>query len=148
MFTTPLQVKLIVKEMLHDMDLTSLVVGTVSSISPLKIRVNQRLEITSESLYFCKNVIPWKLDTSHYHAYIDEHAEGQTASGGGETHSHFVPLTETEKVTAEAPAEDYVLEDALMEGDKVLLLKNMGGQEFVLLDKLRKYEEIVTCIED
>lgn len=144
MFTTPSQVKTIVQELLEKIDLTSLIIGTVSSISPIKIRVNQRLEIPAESLYFCKNVIPWQLDANHHHAYSDTHAESNTGEPAGEPHTHPIQFTETEKNTQSSIGRNYILEEPLKVGDKVLMLKNLGGQEYILLDKLRQYQQIIT----
>ncbi len=57
MFTTVDQVKTIISNFLTKTGRGGFITGTVSSISPLKIRINARLEITEDNLYISDNCI-------------------------------------------------------------------------------------------
>lgn len=127
MFTTVDQVKLIVKNMLHSITLPMLLIGTVSSTEPLRVRINQDIEIDEENIWVTKNVLGWSLNVDHQHQYTD-------ASGAG---------VET-KMTDTKPSRQYTLEEPLKPGDKVLLLRNLGGQKYLLIDKVRSYRDILT----
>lgn len=62
MFTTVDQVKTIIANFLNKTGRGGFITGTVSSVSPLKIRINARLEITEENLYISDNCIGLSLN--------------------------------------------------------------------------------------
>lgn len=127
MFTTVDQVKLIVRNMLHDITLPLLVIGTVSGTAPLRVQLNQHTEINEENIWVSKNVLGWSLNVDHQHEYTDTHSSGVDT-----------------KLTTKNPGRQYFLEEPLKVGDKVLLLRNLGGQQYLLIDKLRRYQDILT----
>lgn len=57
MFTTVTQVKEIVISFLNKTGRGGFITGVVTSVDPLKIRINQRLEISSSSLYITSNCV-------------------------------------------------------------------------------------------
>jgi hypothetical protein len=82
--------------------------GTVTSISPLKITVEQKLVLTGKQLVLTSLVKDFKVD-----------------------------------MTAEATAEQsterrkYTVHLGLKAGEKVILIREQGGQRFVVLDRVR-----------
>lgn len=98
-------------------------IGTVLSPSPLKIQVDQKLILTEEFLVLTKNVVDYTQEVTI--AWQTE----DTSGGGGESafSSHSHGINGRKKIT---------YHNALKAGDKVLLLRNQGGQQFIVLDKV------------
>lgn len=94
--------------------------GTVTSISPLQVNVEQRLTLSGEMLVCTFNV-------SDYSVELD--VNWQTGSGGDPSHSHAVIGKKTATV-----------KNGLKIGEKVILLRMQGGQRFLILDRVRESE--------
>ena len=119
--------------------LADVIFGTVTSTSPLKIVVEQKLELTEEFLILTKNVkdytvnvtMDWSTETRSLNA---NHKHSTSVSGDCSvtveqkdinlTHSHNIKGTKS-----------ITIHNALKNGDKVILIQQMGGQKFVVLDK-------------
>ncbi len=105
--------------------------GTVTSVSPLQIRVDQKKTLSGAQLILTNNVRDFTVQMtvdhhtepiSHGHPVID------TYSGGGEAseveHSHPYKGTKSFRVHL-----------GLRTGEKVILLRCDGGQKFIVLDR-------------
>ena len=109
--------------------------GTVKSENPLIIRVDDRFDVTGDAL-----IVPKELKAGYYathrHSGFSQGAETQSASGGsGETafapHSHG--LKEDYWTNSGAESEYYY---GLRQGEKVILLRNAGGQQYLILGRV------------
>lgn len=152
----------IVKNTNNSFSLTDILFGTVTNISPLKILLEQKLELSEEFLVLTKNVkdyivnvtMDWntettKLDANHSHNTNGDILVNSTAEVSGSTediqvaiknevntdisveqaninlsHNHAVKGTKT-----------ITIHNALKAGDRVMLIQQMGGQKFIVLDK-------------
>ena len=83
------------------------VFGTVISESPLKIQVDQKLILTEEFVVLTSNVMDYKVKACMY------------AIGGSEGEKQYITIY-----------------NGLKTGDEVIMLKNQGGQRYVVLDKI------------
>ncbi len=92
--------------------------GTVTSISPLQVNVEQRLTLSGEMLALTTNVMDYSVELD---------VNWQTGSGGDPSHSHPVVGTKTATV-----------KNGLHVGEKVVLLRMQGGQRFLILDRVRE----------
>ena len=90
------------------------VLGTVTSVSPFKVRVDQKLELTAAQLILTNAVRDYTVSMT---------VEHQTESAEG--HSHAYRGKKTFKVHL-----------ALKKGEQVLLLRADGGQKFIILDRV------------
>lgn len=92
-------------------------VGTVTSENPLKIRVSQNIELEEEFLHLSRNVTDFEIkitmkEQDVYHV------------------THSVPsLTWIDK-------QEITVHNALKEGEKVLMLRKTGGQEYIVIDRV------------
>jgi len=98
---------------------TAFLFGTVISTSPLVIRVDNRFNIGEKQIVLMKQFRAGSYQT-HKHT-VPQHST-ETASD----HSHSVQALQTEQ-------EVY---SGLAVGDKVVLLRNQGGQEFLVLGRV------------
>ena len=103
--------------------------GTVTSASPLKILVEQKMELTSAQLVLTRNVTDFKTyitagNTKNYY-YTGDPDEGGTAPVSP-SHVHAIGKIQV------------TIHNALKQGDKVVLIRKKGGQEYLVLDRVVK----------
>lgn len=104
--------------------------GTVTSASPLKILVEQKMELTAAQLVLTRNVTNFKTyitagNTKDYY-YTGDPESGGTAPIPGTSHVHAIGKIQV------------TVHNALAKGDKVVLIRKKGGQEYLVLDRVVK----------
>lgn len=90
-------------------DPSDFVFGTVINDTPIKIQIDQKLILTEEFLILTSNVMDYKVKANMY------------AIGGSEGDKQYL-----------------MVYNGLKAGDEVIMLKNQGGQRYVVLDKIVK----------
>ena len=152
----------IVKNTNKASDLTSVFYGTVTSTSPLKILVEQKLELTEEFLILTKNVKDyevdvtihdWNTETKVMNANHDHQMSGEISVNSNPTvnpssvsvsinntinnsmsvDTRNIDLSHNHLITGR---KSITIHNALKNGDKVILIQQQGGQNFVVLDKI------------
>ena len=120
--------------------LTDLMFGTVTSIDPLKIMVENRFEVDSNFLLlspFCINIPSHNHTASasehivpkHKH-FLDESSSEETQENSEVTLNHSIKIVEANPSTIEV-----VIWGGLQVGDKVSLLRVAEGQKYYVLDR-------------
>lgn len=112
---------------------TDLLFGVVTSVSPLKIKIDNRFEVDEKFLILSALVketiikIPRREENEHTHV-IPQH----TTSLGGQQdpHTHTIPQMETRSALP-----DILLWRGLEVGDKVRILRVNKGQQFFVLER-------------
>jgi len=101
----------------------ALVFGKVTSTSPLKIQVDQKLELAPWQLILTNAVRDYTVQMT-----VDHNTE-KTSGGSGTSvfasHSH-----------AYKGKKIYRVHNALKTGEKVIMLRVDGGQRFIILDRV------------
>lgn len=106
---------------------TAIVFGKVTSASPLKINVEQKMTLTAAQLVLTRNVTNFK-----------------TSITGGNIQNYFYVGTEP-NVTTQPVSPSHVhamgqiqvtVHNALVVGDEVLLVQMQGGQKYLVLDRV------------
>lgn len=115
--------------------------GKVVSEDPLKISVDQRMELSENQLVLSRNVTDFEMEISllssngwktEAHTHTHNHTISDTYTGGGNcdnhthTHTHDINM-EKKKVT---------IHNALKADDLVILIRQQGGQKFIVLDRI------------
>lgn len=104
---------------MHSANPTAVLFGEVIGIKPLQIAVEQRLTLDEEFLVLTRNV------TDH-DAYVTIEWESDSApDSAGTNHRHKVAGRKKATVHAE-----------LQIGETVLLLRQEGGQKYIVLDRV------------
>lgn len=111
--------------------------GKVISVSPLKINVEQKMVLGKAQLVLARNVTDFKTKISmmaadgwmtenhtHNHTIHDTYTNG----GSSENHTHKHNINK-EKLTI-------TVHNGLVVGDLVILVRQSGGQKFVVLDRV------------
>ena len=99
------------------------VLGTVTSASPLKIKVDQKLELTAAQLILTNAVRDFTVRMTVDHQ--TESASGGSGDASFASHKHTYKGTKAYRVHL-----------ALKAGEKVIMLRTDGGQKYVILDRV------------
>ena len=98
------------------------IVGEVVSVSPLAIKIDPNLTIPEGNIILTKNTCEWTVEMSVYHV-----TENRAGGGGlAEYASHNHDYTGRKK---------FLVHNQLVMGDKVIMLKETGGQRYIALDR-------------
>ena len=103
----------------------NMVFGKVISEKPLKIKVDQKLILTSAQLTLSRNVTDYKLSVTLDHT--TESASGGSGESSFASHSHGIKGTKT-----------LTVQNALKVGEEVILFQVSGGQKYIVIDRIGK----------
>lgn len=107
--------------------------GKVTSASPLKILVEQKMTLGKAQLVLSQNVTEFTVEMTVNHYTENEtahtHAVQDTYTGGGSSSptSHRHAYTGRKKFT---------VHNGLVVGDEVILLRQQGGQKYIVWDRI------------
>lgn len=123
-----------------------LVFGIVESVNPLKIRINQRMVLPDEFLILTNAVKDYSVDitVSWSSEPEKEHTHGNGNNGKPtdgvddpkDGHKHYIKGRK--KIT---------IHNGLTLGEKVLLLRTQGGQNYVVIDRVDEIPTTGECNE-
>ena len=141
---------------------TSVLFGTVTSVEPLEITVEQKLKLTEEFLVLTKNVkdytvnvtMDWNTETTSSNA---NHSHSTEVNSNISVSSDISPNDNNQKITNNVTGEvsvsveqkninlthkhsikgtkSIMVHNALKINDNVILIQQQGGINFVVLDK-------------
>lgn len=141
---------------------TSVLFGTVTSVEPLEITVEQKLKLTEEFLVLTKNVkdytvnvtMDWNTETTSLNA---NHSHSTEVNSNISVSSDIYPNDNNQKITNNVTGEvsvsveqkninlthehsikgtkSIMVHNALKINDNVILIQQQGGINFVVLDK-------------
>jgi len=104
---------------------TSIVFGTVISIEPLKINVEQKLTLTSAQLILTHGVVDYDVDITVDH--LTENRSGGSGEAAFASHNHGYVGKKT-----------ITIHNGLKNGDEVLMIQVQGGQKYIVLERMVK----------
>ena len=99
--------------------------GKVTNTSPLKISIEQKMTLGAAQLVLTRNVTDFSTEVT-----IDWNTEVKSGGSGDfafDEHNHSI--TGRKKI---------LIHNALKLGDEVILMKQKGGQKYLVLDRLVK----------
>lgn len=152
----------IIDEQMNAYGLTDLAIGTVVSISPLKIKLTDRITLNENQILLTEFVLEKSLKLIHKHGVEDvkiskyththkvegatkkeqEHLHGIDLNTKPDTHSHKAEITIKDNLGAKI-----IIQEGLKNGDKVIMMRTEQGQKYVVLSKVRdKKAVIIDCI--
>ncbi|BBH19835.1 phage protein [Paenibacillus baekrokdamisoli] len=85
--------------------------GSVTKADPLEVTVDQRFTLTADFLIVPESLMEYKIDVKHAHSY-------------------------SEGVTGDALKDKLLIRRGLGQGDKLILLRVQGGQQYLILDRV------------
>lgn len=102
--------------------LADVIIGEVIAISPLQIRIENKYVLESDDIVLTKNTSDWSVDMTVDHQTED--AAGGSGYAEYASHHHGYAGRKT-----------YLVHNGLAVGDKVILLRESGGQRFIAIDR-------------
>ncbi|MBP5426836.1 MAG: DUF2577 domain-containing protein [Clostridiales bacterium] len=103
---------------------SDIIFGTVISTEPLQISIEQKITLTKKQLYLSSLVQDFDVYMEVDHT--TENKSGGSGSASFAAHNHDYKGTKVFKVKL-----------GLQEGDKVVMIRNLGGQKYFVLDRVR-----------
>lgn len=85
--------------------------GEITANDPLEVNVDQRFTLDADFLIVPESLTRYEVDLRHAHSYTDG-------------------------TTGEALPDKIVIRTGLLAGDKVVLVRIQGGQQYLILDKV------------
>lgn len=114
-------------------DPMSFKIGVVSSVSPLKISLNQKITISASQLLLTNAVREYTVYATVNHT-TDAGLSGVNITTSDSTEStEPISLEHSHTYTG---CKKYTIHQGLKTGEKVLMLRCDGGQKFIVLDRL------------
>ena len=108
------------------------VFGKVISANPLKIKVDQKLILTSAQLVLTRDVTDYEItmepslnEFPHYHE--TEYTSGGSGDAAFASHLHQYKGRKT-----------FLVYNALKAGEEVILMQVAGGQKYIVIDRIGK----------
>ena len=102
---------------------TAIVYGKVSSISPLKINVEQKMTLTAAQLVLTRNVTDHKIFMTVDHT--TENRSGGSGDASFASHNHDYK-----------GKKEFTVHNGLVVGDEVIMVQMQGGQKYIVLDRV------------
>lgn len=102
--------------------LTDIVHGTVLSVSPLKVQIDQKLILENEHLKLTRAVMDYEVEMTVDH--VTENQSGGSGEGSFASHTH-----------AYTGKKKFKIHNGLKTGDKVTMIRVQGGQNYLVIDK-------------
>lgn len=102
--------------------LADVIIGEVIATSPLQIRIENKYVLESDDIVLTKNTSDWSVDMTVDHQTED--AAGGSGYAEYDSHHHGYAGRKT-----------YLVHNGLAVGDKVILLRESGGQRFIAIDR-------------
>lgn len=102
------------------------IIGTVVSAKPLKIKLSDGdgLELTDDFIHLSRNVTDYETTVT----ISDEYGWKTKDNGDYESHNHGIVISK-KKIK---------IHNALKKGDKVVMVRKWGGQDYIVIDKVVK----------
>lgn len=120
-------IKKAVADMIGSMKLSDMCFGEVVSAAPIKILVDQKLALGERQLILTRNVTDYKVKITGGNVrdfYFSGELPGAAAEPVSPPHVHAVGTLEI------------TVHNALKTGDRVILLRQQGGQKYLVVDRI------------
>lgn len=109
--------------------------GTVTAVSPLTIRVDNRFDISGDAIVLMKEFKAGHYPTHRHTGFAGSPTTQARSGGSGDSsfasHDHAL---KSDYQTNSGPTSEYYY--GLAVGDRVVLLRNQGGQSFLVLGRV------------
>ncbi|WP_455506572.1 DUF2577 domain-containing protein [Gemmiger formicilis] len=97
--------------------------GKVTSASPLKILVDQKMTLGEAQLVLARNVTTFQTEVTV--DWLTENRSGGSGDSSFASHNH--PIKGRKKIT---------VHNGLVVGDEVILFRQQGGQKYIVVDRI------------
>jgi len=111
--------------------------GTVTQESPLEITIDAKHVLTEDFIVLTRNVTDHEIEMTVDHWTEDEtqhvHGPGSYSNAGGQVGGVSSPTSHRH---AYKGRKVFLVHKKLLEGEKVVLIREQGGQRYVVMDRV------------
>lgn len=100
----------------------NIVYGTVVSVAPLRVQVDQKLILEREHLKLTRAVMNYEVEMTVDH--LTENRAGGSGEAAFASHNHEYK-----------GRKKFLIHNGLIVGDKVTMMRAHGGQQYIIIDK-------------
>lgn len=109
----------------------SICFGKVTSASPLQVLVDQKMTLGAAQLVLTRNVTDYEVPVT-----VEWETESELS-----THTHNIGDVESDSVDLEHAhalkgEKKMTIHNSLVKGDEVVLLRQQGGQKYIIIDRV------------
>lgn len=116
------EIQKLVLGVLNAQNLCTIVYGTVISIDPLEVKIDQKLTLKKEQLKLTRAVMDYEVDMTVDH--VTENRSGGSDYAAFASHNHEYK-----------GRKKFLIHNGLVDGDKVTMIRVHGGQQYIIIDK-------------
>lgn len=130
--------KLITGNMINSLRLTDLFFGTVISVSPLKIRIDQQHILEEPSLILSNMVKDHAVDITVSMQTVNDNYLVPTHTHPGDSGGNTGPTADFDTTHKHdiTGRKKIIMHYGLKDGEKVILVRMTGGQRYLILDRV------------
>lgn len=126
-------IKELIKNYLEREKLTNLEYGTVENVNPLKIRIDQKKVLERDDLILSHLVKDYEVDITVQHSTDSIYGSWDTTHGHPGAGTNVIPIDHEHEYKGR---KKIVMHYALKVGEKVVLIREQGGQMYYVLDRI------------
>jgi len=126
-------IKKIVSNMLENSKLSKLEFGTVESVDPLKIRIDQKKVINASQLMLSHLVRDYYVDITVQHSTDSIYGDWDTSHNHPGAGKNVIPIDHEHEYKGR---KKIMMHYSLRKGEKVVLIRQDGGQLYYILDRI------------
>lgn len=125
-------IKELVENLLERKKLSKLEFGTVESVSPLKIRIDQKHLLEEEDLILSHLVKDYYVDITVQHSTDSIYGSWNTNHAHPDAGNNTIPTDHEHEYIGR---KKILIHNALLKGEKVVMIRQEGGQLYYVLDR-------------
>ena len=126
-------IKEVVEKLLERKKMTKLEFGIVETVNPLTVRVEAKKLLQAEDLILSHLVRDYYVDITVQHSTDSIHGAWDTSHDHPNVGKNVIPIDHEHEYTGR---KKILIHNALLKGEKVIMIRQEGGQIYYILDRI------------
>ena len=126
-------IKEVVEKLLERKKMTKLEFGIVETVNPLTVRVEDKKLLQAEDLILSHLVRDYYVDITVQHSTDSIHGSWDTNHDHPNVGKNVIPIDHEHEYTGR---KKILIHNALLKGEKVIMIRQEGGQIYYILDRI------------
>lgn len=126
-------IKEVVEKLLERKKMTKLEFGIVETVNPLTVRVEAKKLLQAEDLILSHLVRDYYVDITVQHSTDSIHGSWDTSHDHPNVGKNVIPIDHEHEYTGR---KKILIHNALLKGEKVIMIRQEGGQIYYILDRI------------
>lgn len=126
-------IKEVIERLLERKKMTKLEFGIVETVNPLTVRVEAKKLLQAEDLILSHLVRDYYVDITVQHSTDSIHGSWDTSHDHPNVGKNVIPIDHEHEYTGR---KKILIHNALLKGEKVIMIRQEGGQIYYILDRI------------